>query len=293
MRLKFTYKKSSSFFYIGGPWRAQWSEGLHSRKVAAIVQLVRDVVGGWIERTRGWFQKLLVGWISVPVGWFGASAEQHIHICIWRAEPRLRRCDPPPPPLPALSCPRLLKVSNTAAYDWSSSVDLHLWSKCQESSPILKCTVVTRLSDSMLRRQVWAVAWMYLATASRPLPAAPATEWGLPEGGGGGGTGSCGGAFFLPIRTLCTKALIQPPLWHDDNVQFHTASWKLTVYYVCKLFLEKTVFLNPLTTVQSVFWEIHHLYRCIYKPKGQNFYEESSYIYIHIYYIYMYIYIWK
>lgn len=78
-------------------------------------------------------------------------------------------------PIPLISVtlslhpPLLLKMSNTAAYDWSSSTDLHLWFKCQESSPILKCTVVIRLSDSLVWSQEWAVVWMYLATAS-PSP---------------------------------------------------------------------------------------------------------------------------
>lgn len=61
---------------------------------------------------------------------------------------------------------------------------------------------------------------------------------------------------FLPIRTLCTKALKQPPLWHDDNVQFHTASWRLTVYYVCKSIFQQIVILDSFTTVQFLsFWE--------------------------------------
>lgn len=147
--------------------------------------------------------------------------------------------------------PRILKVSNTAAYDWSSSTDLHLWFTCQESSPILKCTVVIRLSDSLVWCQDRAVAWMRHTTASPSLPP--------PRRQGGRGRSAGGGAWppaelLLPIRTMCTKALKQPPLWHDDNVQFHTASWRLTVYYVCKIFL-KMVFLNSLTTVQFLSFE--------------------------------------
>lgn len=68
------------------------------------------------------------------------------------------------PTLPLISVTlisTLLKMSNTAAYDWSSSTDLHLWFKCQESSPILKCTVVIRLSDSLVWSQEWAVVWIY------------------------------------------------------------------------------------------------------------------------------------
>lgn len=148
-----------------------------------------------------------------------------------------------------LQSPRLLKMSSTAAYEWSSSTDLHLWFKCQESSPILKCTVVIRLSDLLIwsQEQAWCGC-----TSLRPLPlhhpAATAMEegcWGKP---------GPVAELILPIRTLCTKALKQPPLWHDDNVQFHTAFWRLTVYYVCKIFL-KMVILESLTTVQFVVWE--------------------------------------
>lgn len=80
-----------------------------------------------------------------------------------------------PFPVPVVSVtfyhpPLLLETSHTAAYDWSSNADLHLWSKCQESSPILKCTVVIWLSDSLVWSQEWLVLWMYLATVSGPSP---------------------------------------------------------------------------------------------------------------------------
>lgn len=53
------------------------------------------------------------------------------------------------PALPSSQCDplSLLKPSNATAYDRSSDTDLHLWFKCQESSPILTCTVVILLSD--------------------------------------------------------------------------------------------------------------------------------------------------
>lgn len=145
---------------------------------------------------------------------------------------------------------RLLKMSNMAAYDWSSSTDLHLWYKCQESSPMLKCTVVIQLSDWLVWLQEGAEVVMY-PTAAYPAPT-------LLPGHGGGSAGGIQGpqqSFFLPIRTLCTKALKQPPLWHDDNVQFHTASWRLTVYYVCIIFLKNgdLGFFNYCAI--SVIWE--------------------------------------
>ncbi|KAF3847238.1 hypothetical protein F7725_020266, partial [Dissostichus mawsoni] len=49
--------------------------------------------------------------------------------------------------------------------------------------------------------------WLYLAAP----PHCTLTEEGLP-----GDLGPVA-ELFLPIRTLCTKALKQPPLWHDDN----------------------------------------------------------------------------
>lgn len=164
-----------------------------------------------------------VQWISITVGRFWLQSNstfmKGVRGGFYTVSTPPRQCDP-------LS-PCLLKMSNMATYDWSSNTDLHLWFKCQESSPILKCTVVIRLSDSLVWSQEWVVAWMYLAAASPPSPhpAAMVTE----EGRWRGESGPVA-ELFLPIRTLCTKALKQPPLWHDDNVQFHTASWRLTVY---------------------------------------------------------------
>lgn len=94
------------------------------------------------------------GWF-IPVGWW-----QPIHVCIWSEIRGVFLILSPPSPPPDSSVwpfishpPRLLLTSTTAAYDWSSSTDLHLWFKCQESSPILKCTVVIRLSDSLVWSQ--------------------------------------------------------------------------------------------------------------------------------------------
>ena len=172
------------------------------------------------------------------LGWFclHSYSTEYIHVCIWRKSGKIWYCFQSPSSVwPFISTlPRLLKKSNTAAYDWSSSTDLHLWFKCQESSPILKCTVVIRLSDSLVRSQERAVVWMYLATASPPSTTLPPRRRRRVAGGPVA-------ELFLPIRTLCTKALKQPPLWHDDNVQFHTASWRLTVYYVCKIFLKMVI----------------------------------------------------
>lgn len=180
-------------------------------------------------------------------------------------------------------------MSNTAAYDWSSSTDLHLWFKCQESSPILKCTVVIGLFDSLVWPQKRAVVWMYAEPhyGLSPLPPCQHVDWG-----GSGGKLRPVAELFLPIRTLCTKALKQPPLWHDDNVQFHTASWRLTVYYVCKIFL-KIVILDSLTTVQFLSFEKPiKVYIAVNMNRKPNISMKTvrTYIYIYIYITYFEIY---
>lgn len=122
------------------------------------------------------FSESVLGWF-----WLHSNSTEYIHVCIWRESGKFLILFPIPLIIVTLYLhpPHLLKMSNTAAYDWSSSTDLHLWFKCQESSPILKCTVVIRLSDSLVWSQEWAVVWMYLATASPlPRPAATATEEG-------------------------------------------------------------------------------------------------------------------
>lgn len=115
--------------------------------------------------------------------------------------------------------------SNKPAYDWSSSADLHLWSKCHKSSPDFLRVLY---SASSLIGWVWSQG--VGADVGRCSLLHPTV---LPLRGPSA-------ELFLPIRTLCTKALKQLPLWHDDNVQFHTASWRLTVYYVCKVFFNKS-----------------------------------------------------
>lgn len=76
--------------------------------------------------------------------------------------------------------------------------------------------------------------------------------------------------FLLPTRTLCTKALKQPPLWHDDNVQFHTASWDRLFIMCVKYFWKKKkpLILDYLTCClrkicQSLYW-------CKYKNRKPN-----------------------
>lgn len=113
--------------------------------------------------------------------------------------------------------------------DWSPS--FALWFECQESSRVLTCTAVIWLPDSpSLIPGAALVSWLYLAIAPPPRTCF--------AGRRGGDPGPVAELLLLPIRTSCTKAFKQPPLWHDDNVQFHTASWTLTVYYVCKVFFQ-------------------------------------------------------
>lgn len=70
---------------------------------------------------------------SSVFGQFGlhSYSTEFIHVCIWRSL-FIQFVTPH-------QCHLLtsLKTSHMAASDWSSSTDLHLWSKCQESSPIL------------------------------------------------------------------------------------------------------------------------------------------------------------
>lgn len=80
------------------------------------------------------------------------------------------------------------KMSNKAAYDWSSSTDLHLWSKCHESSPILKSTVITRLSDLLSlipgRGQLCGgCTSLHPTLLHSPLPPTLLPRWGLVCGG--------------------------------------------------------------------------------------------------------------
>lgn len=120
------------------------------------------------------FGESVLGWF-----WLLSNSTEYIHICMWRESGKFFILFS----IPLISVtldlhpPRLLKMSNTAAYDWSSSTDLHLWFKCQESSPILKCTVVIRLSDLLVWSQERAVVWMYLAYGLSPSPTPPLGWW--------------------------------------------------------------------------------------------------------------------
>lgn len=131
--------------------------------------------------------------------------------------------------LTSLKCPTRLQMighpARTCTCDSSAKSLPQSWSVLYSSGSLIR----------LVWSQEWAaVLWMYLATG--PPPAPPCCH-----GKSIGSVGNPGliAELFLPIRTLCTKALKQPPLWHDDNVQFHTASWRLTVYYVCKVFFWK------------------------------------------------------
>lgn len=85
-----------------------------------------------------------VQWISITVCWCWLQSNSTFTYlkgvgCFFDTLPALpsSQCDP-------LS---LLKPSNATAHARSSDTDPHLWFKCQESSPILTCTVVILLSD--------------------------------------------------------------------------------------------------------------------------------------------------
>lgn len=164
-------------------------------------------------------------WVSIVCDW--ASSWQH------RPQPRFQRKG---------NLLVFLFFSPTFSPHFKSPTRLHMIGHpartctCDPSAtslpplpPILKSTVVTRLSD-LFGLIPGSGRWRWRALLTAPHCAAKGVQLR------GGPTAE----LFLPIRTLCTKALKQPPLWHDDNVQFHTASWRLTVYYVCKVFFNKS-----------------------------------------------------
>lgn len=161
-----------------------------------------------------------------------------------------------PPPFPP-SLPRY----DTAASDWSLSTDLRLWFKCQESSPILTCTVVILRSDLVWPHERAAVLWMHLITA---LPQPPPMSVG--------GSWAHSRAFLFQSGPRVPKPWNSPLCGMTTMCNFirHLEDWLFTM---CVKYFSQLVISDSLTTVQflSVEGICQSLYYCKYKNKSPIF----------------------
>lgn len=139
-----------------GTWFSSWAKSSVLKCVGLTNRCLVTGVETYLRQT----QILMPNFVQCT-GWFWPHNDATDYSClylkgIWDIFDTVsnppHQCDPLPPHPPCL-----FQMSKMAAYHWSSSTDLHLWFKCQESSPNLKCTVVIWLFDVLVWSQEWAV----------------------------------------------------------------------------------------------------------------------------------------